>query len=76
MIEVRLPKLAEGVDKASLTYWYKKPGENVAEGESLAEFVTQKASFDMPSPAGGVIKELLAAEGDEVNVGQHIATIG
>jgi len=76
MTEVKLPKLVEGVEKANLTYWYKRPGDAVAEGENLAEFVTEKASFDMPSPAGGVIRELLAQEGDEVKVGQLIAMIG
>jgi 2-oxoglutarate dehydrogenase E2 component (dihydrolipoamide succinyltransferase) len=76
MTEVKLPALAEGVDKANISYWHKKPGENVAEGENLVELVTDKASFNMSSPASGVLKDILAAEGDEVKVGQIIATIG
>jgi pyruvate/2-oxoglutarate dehydrogenase complex dihydrolipoamide acyltransferase (E2) component len=75
MIDVKLPPLAEGVDKASISYWFKQPGDTVKEGEELVELVTDKATFSMPSPVAGKIKELLASEGDSVLVGQAIAII-
>ena len=75
MIDIKLPPLAEGVDKASVSYWFKQPGDAVKEGEELVELVTDKATFSMPSPAAGKIKELLVSEGDSVNVGQAIAVI-
>ena len=75
MINIKLPPLAEGVDKASISYWFKQPGDPVKEGEELVELVTDKATFNMPSPATGKIKELLAGEGDSVNVGQTIAVV-
>ena len=75
MIDVKLPPLAEGVDRASISYWFKQPGDTVREGEDLVELVTDKATFNMPSPAAGKIKELLAGEGDSVKVGQSIAII-
>lgn len=76
MTTVTLPPLAEGVDKANISYWYKRPGENIKSGEDLVELVTDKATFNMPSPASGTVKEILVNEGDPANVGQAIAIIG
>ena len=76
MIEIKLPLLAEGVDKATVTYCHKSVGDSVNEGEDLIELVTDKATFNMPSPATGVLKEVLVSEGDEVKVGQVVARIG
>ena len=75
MKDVILPSLAEGVTKASVTYWHKSAGDTVKEGEDLVELVTDKATFNMPSPASGVLKEVLVTEGDEAKVGQIIARI-
>jgi pyruvate dehydrogenase E2 component (dihydrolipoamide acetyltransferase) len=75
MIDIKLPHLAEGVNKASISYWFKQPGDMVKEGEELVELVTDKATFSMPSPASGKIKELLVSEGDSAEVGQSIAVI-
>ncbi|MDP3791378.1 MAG: lipoyl domain-containing protein [Candidatus Omnitrophota bacterium] len=75
MTNVTLPPLAQGVDKASISFWFKAPGDDVKTGEDLVELVTDKATFNMPSPATGKIKEVLVNEGDSANVGQVIATI-
>lgn len=75
MIDVKLPSLAEGVTKATVTYWHKSAGDTVKQGEDLVELATDKATFNMPSPASGVLKEAIAAEGTEVSVGQVIAKI-
>ncbi len=75
MTDVKLPSLAEGVTKATVTYWHKSVGDAVKQGEDLVELATDKATFNMPSPASGVLKESLAVEGTEVTVGQVIAKI-
>lgn len=75
MKNITLPPLAEGVESASVSYWFKKPGDAVKEGEDLVELVTDKAAFNMPSPETGKIKELLVGEGDVVKVGQAIAVM-
>jgi pyruvate/2-oxoglutarate dehydrogenase complex dihydrolipoamide acyltransferase (E2) component len=75
MTNVTLPPLAEGVDKAGVSYWHKQPGEAVKEGENLVELVTDKATFNMPSPVSGTVKEILVSEGDSAKVGQTIAVI-
>lgn len=76
MTEVKLPYLAEGVEKASVSYWHKKVGDAIREGEDLIELVTDKATFNMPAPVSGILKEVVAQEGDEVRVGQVVAKIG
>lgn len=76
MTEVKLPPIAEGVSKANVSYWHRMVGDNVKEGEDLVELVTDKATFNLPSPASGVLKEVAVNEGDEVRVGQVLAVIG
>ena len=75
MMEVKLPSLAEGVDSATVTYCHKRAGDSVKEGDDLIELVTDKATFNMPSPASGILKEMLVNEGDRVKVGQVVAKI-
>ncbi len=75
MVEIKLPSLAEGVDKATVTYCHKSAGDNVKEGDDLIELVTDKATFNMPSPVSGILKEILVSEGDQVKVGQVVAKI-
>lgn len=76
MTEAKLPHLGEGIEKASVSYWHKAIGDSIKEGEDLVELVTDKATFNMPSPASGILKEMLAQEGDEIKVGQVLARIG
>lgn len=76
MTDVKLPQLAEGVEKASVSYWHKKVGDPIGEGEDLVELVTDKATFNMPAPVSGILREIVAQEGDEVTVGNIVARIG
>lgn len=76
MTDAKLPPLGEGIEKASVSYWHKSVGDIVKEGEDLVEMVTDKATFNVPSPVSGTIKEIIAGDGDEVRVGQTLARIG
>ena len=76
MTEVKLPSVAEGVNKASVSYWHRVVGDSVKEGEDLVELVTDKATFNLPAPASGTLKEVLISEGEEAKVGQILARIG
>ncbi len=75
MASITLPSLAEGVDKASVSYWFKQVGDTVKKDEDLVELVTDKATFNMPSPVAGTVKKILVSEGDSAKVGQEIAVI-
>lgn len=75
MASITLPSLAEGVDKASVSYWFKQVGDTVKKDEDLVELVTDKATFNMPSPVSGTVKKILVSEGDSAKVGQEIAVI-
>ena len=75
-IEVKLPPLGKDApDKARVSFWLIDVGENVKEGEDLISMVTDKAAFDVPSPATGKLIETRVNEGDEVAVGQVIGII-
>ena len=75
MTEVKLPPIAEGVDKANVSYWHRAAGDSVKEGEDLVELVTDKATFNLPAPVSGIVKEVLVIEGDEAKIGQVLAKI-
>jgi len=75
MTEVKLPPIAEGVSKANVSYWHRGAGESVKEGEDIVELVTDKATFNLPAPISGVLKEIVVPEGEEAVVGQVLARI-
>jgi len=75
MTKVVLPELGEGIEKATVSYWYFKTGDRVKEKDDLVEFTTDKATFNLPSPCAGIISELMFQEGDTVNVGEILAVI-
>jgi len=75
MTNVILPLLAEGVDKANVSYWHRAAGDTVKAGEDLVELVTDKATFNLPAPASGTLKEILINEGDEAKVGQVLGRV-
>ncbi len=75
-IEVKLPELGEeSEDKAKVSFFYVEEGQAIKKGESLVEMLTDKATFDVEAPAGGVLKKILAEENKEVGVGEVLAII-
>lgn len=75
MTKVILPELGEGIEKATVSYWYFKEGDKINEKDDLVEITTDKATFNLPSPCPGIISEILAHEGDTVNIGEILAII-
>ena len=73
--EVRLPNLGDEVSKATVQFWHLEEGDSIQEGDDLVEMATDKAVFNVPSPVNGVIKEIVADEGDTVEVGGLLAII-
>lgn len=74
-IDVILPALGMSQDMGKIVRWLKTEGEQVAQGQPLAEIETDKATVEIEAPADGVLVGIRAAEGDDVPVGQVIAAI-
>lgn len=74
-MDVVLPFLAEEVDEATISFWKVDEGDEVAVDDELVEMFTSKAVFSVPSPAGGVVEEILAREGEVIKVGQVLCRI-
>ena len=75
MTKVVLPELGEGIEKATVSYWFIQEGEKVNQKDDLVELATDKATFNLPSPCSGTLTEILFHEGDSVNVGEVLAII-
>jgi 2-oxoglutarate dehydrogenase E2 component (dihydrolipoamide succinyltransferase) len=75
LADVTLPSLGESVTEGIITQWFKKIGDAVARDEPLFEVSTDKVDSEMPSPAAGVLVEILANEGDTVETGARVAVI-
>ncbi len=74
-VDVTVPTLGESVTEATVATWFKKPGDAVAVDEMLCELETDKVSVEVPSPAGGILREILAAEGETVAAAARLAVI-
>ena len=75
-VRVTLPALGESVTEGTVTRWLKKVGDPVAADEPLLEVSTDKVDTEIPSPAAGVVLEIVADEDDVVEVGGVLAVIG
>ena len=74
-LEVTMPQMGESVVEGTVTRWLVKVGDRVTEDQPLCEISTDKVDTEIPSPASGVIAELLAAEGQTLPIGSKIAVI-
>lgn len=75
MAEVKVPELAESISEGSIAQWLKQPGDHVEKGDYVLELETDKVNVEIISDYTGTLTELLAEEGDTVQVGQAIAVV-
>ena len=75
ILEVKMPEMGEGVTEGTIATWLKQPGDDVQEGEVLAELMTEKVNVEFPSPASGKLIAVLHQEGDVVKKDQVIARL-
>jgi pyruvate dehydrogenase E2 component (dihydrolipoamide acetyltransferase) len=73
---VQMPALGESVTEGTVTRWLKQEGDTVEMDEPLLEVSTDKVDTEIPSPAAGVLKKIVAQEDDTVEVGGELAVIG
>ena len=70
-----MPQLGESVHEGTISKWLVKPGDRVVEFEPMLEVDTDKVSAEVPAPVTGVLKEILAKEGQTVQAGAEIAVV-
>ena len=73
--EIRVPTLGKSVTEATIGTWLKKAGDTVAADEPLVELETDKVTLEVPAPAAGVLSEILAQEGETVEVNALLGQI-
>lgn len=74
-IEVRAPREQSEGTRSQVQRWLKTIGESVAENEPLIEVETDKVTIEIPAPAGGVLREILKHEQEEIEPGELLGTI-
>ncbi|MGH3258718.1 MAG: dihydrolipoamide acetyltransferase family protein [Streptosporangiaceae bacterium] len=73
--EFKLPDVGEGLTEADIVAWHVKPGDRVEVNQIIVEIETAKAVVELPSPWDGVVAQLLAEEGQTVDVGVPIIVV-
>jgi pyruvate/2-oxoglutarate dehydrogenase complex dihydrolipoamide acyltransferase (E2) component len=74
-VEVKLERVSEEQEYATITRWLKGEGDAVTAGEVIVEVEAEKATQEVEAPVDGVLEAILAVEGDEIRVGDPIAVI-
>ncbi len=75
-VEIHVPELGESVADATVGRWLKQEGEAVKSGDPLVELETDKINFEVEAEQDGVLESIAKGEGESVNVGEVIGTIG
>lgn len=75
MTVITMPKMSDTMEEGKVIRWLKHEGDQVSEGEPIAEIETDKANVEMEAFDSGVMKQLMAKEGDSIPVGQPIAEL-
>ena len=71
-----MPQMGVSVSEGTITKWKKQVGDTIEADETLLEISTDKVDTEVPSPASGVVTEILVQEGETVEVGTVLARIG
>jgi pyruvate dehydrogenase E2 component (dihydrolipoamide acetyltransferase) len=74
--EFKLPDLGEGLTEGEIARWLVQEGQEIAEDDPLVEIATDKTTVEIPSPAAGVVRQILVSEGEVVPVGTVLVVIG
>ena len=74
-VEVKILRMGANSDEATLHCWLKKEGEQVQEGEPLAELETDKVNFELEAPASGLLTGIRVGEEQVIPFGEVVAYI-
>ncbi len=75
MTDIVMPQMGESIVEGTLTKWLKKKGDRIERDEPLFEISTDKVDTEIPSPAAGVLGDVLVAEGTTVGIGTVVGRI-
>lgn len=75
LVDVVMPKMGESVMEGTVLTWHKKVGDRIEADETLLEIGTDKVDSEIPSPAAGILAEIVVPEGETVEVGTLLARI-
>src|SRR5919205_1227120 len=70
-----MPKMGDAMEEGTLIKWLKSEGEEVSEGDPIAEIETDKVTMELEAEDAGTLAQLIASEGQDVPVGEAIAFI-
>ncbi|MDQ3540997.1 MAG: E3 binding domain-containing protein, partial [Chloroflexota bacterium] len=76
MATVIMPKMGDAMEEGTLLKWLKSAGDEVAEGDPIAEIETDKVTLEIEAPEKGFLTNTLVEEGATVPIGTAVATIG
>ncbi|NDA18069.1 MAG: 2-oxoglutarate dehydrogenase complex dihydrolipoyllysine-residue succinyltransferase, partial [Alphaproteobacteria bacterium] len=74
-VDIHVPTLGESVSDATVARWIKKAGDAVAADEPIVELETDKVTLEVPSPVAGKLAEIVAPEGETVEVGALLGRV-
>src|SRR2546426_7973739 len=74
-MEFKLPDIGEGIHEAEIVRWLVQEGQAVKEDQPIVEVMTDKATVEITSPAGGSIGKIMVPEGKTVTVGTALVEI-
>jgi 2-oxoglutarate dehydrogenase dihydrolipoamide succinyltransferase (E2 component) len=74
-VDMVMPQMGESIAEGTIVKWRKNIGDSVEKDEMILDISTDKVDSEIPSPASGILAEVLAEEGKTVNVGVVIARI-
>src|SRR3712207_601993 len=75
MPEVIMPKMGDAMEEGTLLKWLKSEGDEVSEGDAIAEIETDKVTLELEAENSGTLAQLIADEGQDIPVGEAIAFI-
>ncbi len=74
-VQLKLERYSEEMEYGTIARWLKREGDGVRAGEVMVEVETEKATQEVEAPIAGVLQSILALEGEEIRVGDPMATI-
>ncbi len=75
MADIILPELGEGVKEATIACWHFSEGDTITTEDDVVELVTDKATFNVPAPANGTLKDIQYKDGELAAIGSVLARI-